>query len=53
MRPPKNAWNGMPSDPYALMENYVTNYNSPQPYLGFSPETETLDITLDGSTVTP
>lgn len=26
-----NAWNGMPSDPYALMENYVTNYNSPQP----------------------
>ena len=47
-----NAWNGMPSDPYALMENYVTNYNSPQPYLGFSPETETLDITLDGSTVT-
>ncbi len=47
-----NAWNGSSSDPYALMENYVTDYNSPQPYLGFSPETETLGITLNGETIT-
>lgn len=47
-----NAWNGTPSNPYELMQNFVTNYTSPQPYLGFDPETETLDIEINGETVT-
>ncbi|MCM1164826.1 MAG: ABC transporter substrate-binding protein [Lachnospiraceae bacterium] len=46
------AWNGSPSDPYGIMEFYVTDYTSPQAYLGFDPETETLDIELNGTTVT-
>lgn len=47
-----NAWNGSPSNPYQLMEYFVTNYSSPQCYLGFDPETETLEIELDGEKVT-
>ncbi len=44
-----NAWNGAASDPYALMEYFVTDNASPQPYLGFDPETETLDIEVNGA----
>ena len=47
-----NAWNGSPSNPYQLMEYFVTNYSSPQCYFGFNPETETLEIELDGEKVT-
>lgn len=48
----KKALNGSPSDPYGLMEFFVTDYSSPQPYLGFDPESETLDIKLNGKKVT-
>lgn len=47
-----NAWNGSASDPYALMEYFVTDNASPQPYLGFDPETETLDIEINGTVET-
>lgn len=42
-----NAWNGSASDPYGLMEYFVTDDASPQPYLGFNPETETLDVEIN------
>lgn len=47
-----NAWNGSASDPYGLMEYFVTDDASPQPYFGFDPETETLDIDINGTTET-
>lgn len=47
-----NAINGAVSNPYSVMENFVTDFNTPQPYLGFDPETETLDIELNGETIT-
>ncbi|MBD5145281.1 MAG: hypothetical protein HDT21_05125 [Ruminococcus sp.] len=46
------AWNGSPSNPYGLMEFFVTDYSSPQCYLGFDPESETLEIELNGEKVT-
>ena len=46
------AWNGSPSNPYGLMEFFVTDYSSPQCYLGFDPESETLDIELNGEKIT-
>ncbi len=47
-----NAWNGIASDPYYLMVYFCTTESSPQPYFGFDGQTETLDIVLDGETVT-
>lgn len=44
-----SGWNTSASNPYALMEFFVTDHGSPQSYFGFKPETETLDITLNGS----
>lgn len=47
-----SGWNGAASDPYAKMQCFVTDEMSPQAYLGFDPEMETLDITLNGTVET-
>lgn len=44
-----SGWNGAASNPYELMEFFVTDNASPQPYLGFNPESETLDIEVNGT----
>jgi len=45
------AWNGAPSNPYGLMEFFVTDYSSPQCYLGFDPESEILSVELNGEEI--
>ncbi len=47
-----SGWNGNASDPYDLLKYFVDPSNTPQINLGFNPEKETLDIELDGETVT-
>lgn len=47
-----NAWNGSASDPYYMMNYFVTTDASPQPYFGFDGQSETLDIDIDGTVVT-
>lgn len=47
-----SGWNGSASNPYSLMEYFVTDNASPQSYFGFDPETETLDIEINGSVET-
>ncbi len=47
-----SAWTGDATNPYRLMESFVTNDYSPQAYFGFDPETETLDIDINGATET-
>ena len=47
-----SAWTGSATNPYSNMQYFVTDDVSPQPYFGFDPETETLDIDIDGTTVT-
>lgn len=47
-----SGWNGNAFDPYELLQFFTTDMVSPQAYLGFDPETETLDIEVDGSVVT-
>lgn len=47
-----SGWNGTGSNPYILMEYFVTDNASPQSYLGFDPERETLDIEVNGTVET-
>ncbi len=47
-----SAWTGDATNPYANMESFVTDDYSPQAYFGFDPQTETLDIDLNGTTIT-
>lgn len=44
-----SAWNGSASNPYSLMEFFVTENVSPQACFGFDPYTETLDIEVNGT----
>lgn len=43
-----SGWEGIAGDPYELMQNFVTDDTSPQAYFGFNPESETLDIEING-----
>lgn len=47
-----SGWNGSASDPYNLLKYFVDPSNTPQISLGFDPKSETLDIEIDGKTVT-
>lgn len=47
-----SGWNGNASDPYDLLKYFVDPSNTPQINLGFDPESETLDIEIDGTVVT-
>lgn len=47
-----SGWNGDIYNPYTLMQYFVTDSATPQTYLGFDPETETLDIEINGTVET-
>lgn len=47
-----SGWNGDDYDPYSFLQYFVTDTATPQTYLGFDPETETLEIKFDGKTET-
>ena len=47
-----NAWSSSASDPFGLMEIFVTDHYTPQSMLGFDGYTETLTINVNGEDVT-
>lgn len=47
-----SGWNGDEYDPYSFLEYFLTDHATPQTYLGFDPETETLDIEVNGTVET-
>lgn len=44
-----SGWNGDDYDPYSFMQYFLTDSSTPQTYLGFDPESETLEIEFNGA----